>query len=178
MKAFSQNVIFVDTEFSDLDPYTGEILSVGLCKRSGQQLYVEVEHAGEVHPWVRTNILPTLDGNPVSREEAKRQITEFVGPDKPYMVAFVPQYDMVYMVKLFGRDALPFHWMAIDFASMLFGQGEDPTQLRSERRDALLRACGYHPDAYRSHHALDDARVLRDIWEAYINQGYAGTLGA
>ncbi len=170
MKAFSNNVIFVDTEFTDLDPYKGEILSVGMVKLNGQQFYVEIEYEGDMHPWVKTNIIPTLTQEKVSREEAKKQIAEFVGPDKPYLVAFVPQYDMLYMVKLFGRENLPFNWMPIDFAAMLFAQGEDPTILRAARRDVLLTQLGYHPDDYRTHYALDDARALRDVWDAYMKQ--------
>ena len=112
--------------------------------------------------------MPTLTEEKVSREDAKEQIAAFVGPDKPYMVAFVPQYDMVYMVKLFGRENMPFHWMPIDFASMLFGTGQDPAQLRSERRGALLTHLGLHPDDYRGHHALDDARALRDVFLAMV----------
>ena len=42
MKAFSKDVIFVDTEFTDLDPYTGEILSVGMAKPNGDEFYVEI----------------------------------------------------------------------------------------------------------------------------------------
>lgn len=168
MKAFSKDVIFVDTEFTDLDPYKGELLSVGLVKLNGQQLYVEIAYEGDMHPWVKTNIIPMLTEEKVSREEAMEKIAEFVGPDKPYMVAFVPQYDMLYMMKLFGRENIPFNWMAIDFASMLFGDGVDPTVLRSGRREVLLAQLGFHPDDYRNHHALDDARALRDVWMAMV----------
>lgn len=34
-KLFSDNIIFLDTEFSSLDPYKGEMLSVGLVKVNG-----------------------------------------------------------------------------------------------------------------------------------------------
>ena len=169
MKAFSKNIIFVDTEFTDLDPYQGELLSVGLIKPNGDELYVEIAYDGPMHPWVKSNILPTLTQEKISRDEAKQQIAEFVGEEKPYMVAFVPQYDMLYMVKLFGRESLPFHWMPIDFASMLFGDGQDPAQLRSERRGALLTHLGFHPDDYAGHHALDDARALKDVWSKLVS---------
>ncbi|PIR47749.1 hypothetical protein COV06_02025 [Candidatus Uhrbacteria bacterium CG10_big_fil_rev_8_21_14_0_10_50_16] len=168
MKAFSNNIVYVDTEFTDLNPYTGEILSVGMVKPNGEEFYVEIAYEGEIHPWVRTNILPTLTGENISRDEAKKKIADFLGAGKPHMVAFVPQYDMVYMVKLFGTESLPFHWMPIDFASMLFGDGQDPGQMRSERRGVLMHYLGLDGNDYPEHHALSDARALKDVWAAMV----------
>ena len=39
---FSNNVIFYDAEFSNVDPYTGELLSIGMVKVSGEELYLEL----------------------------------------------------------------------------------------------------------------------------------------
>ena len=164
MKPFSDNIVFVDTEFSDLDPYTGEILSIALVKLSGDSLYLELEYDGDVHPWVKDNILPTLMLPKVSREDAKTQIVEFVGEDRPFLVAFVPQYDMVYLIKLFGVGNVPFHMMAIDFASMLFAEGIDPDRMREANSIQFLRDLGLNPDNYRRHFALDDARMLKDTY--------------
>ncbi len=44
MKSFSENIIFFDTEFSSLNPYEGEILSIGLVKPNGEELYLELEY--------------------------------------------------------------------------------------------------------------------------------------
>ena len=46
MKPYSGNIVFLDTEFSTLDPYNGEILSIGLVKMNGEELYVELKHRG------------------------------------------------------------------------------------------------------------------------------------
>ena len=46
MKSFSDNIIFLDAEFSTLDPYEGEILSIGLVKLNGDNLYLELEYNG------------------------------------------------------------------------------------------------------------------------------------
>src|SRR4030066_1628453 len=46
MKPFSDNIVFLDTEFSSLDPYKGEILSIGLVKMNGDGLYLELEYTG------------------------------------------------------------------------------------------------------------------------------------
>ncbi|NQV11745.1 3'-5' exoribonuclease [Candidatus Uhrbacteria bacterium] len=164
MQPKSNNVVFVDTEFSDLDPYTGEILSIGIVKPNGDEFYVELEYDGDVHPWVTENILPSLTEEKVSRAEAQDLVRAFLGEEKPYMVAFVPQYDMIYMVKLFGVGNVPFHWMSIDFASMMFGNNIDPEGMLAANNDVMLKEMGIDPSQYREHHALDDARMLREVY--------------
>jgi len=47
---FSKNIIFLDTEFSSLDPYKGEMLSIGLAKLDGSELYLELEYEGHFDP--------------------------------------------------------------------------------------------------------------------------------
>ncbi len=164
MKSYTDNIVFVDTEFSDLDPYTGEILSVGIVKLNGESLYLEIEYEGDVHPWVEENILPTLVEEKLSREEARYKILEFVGESKPFMLAYVPQYDMIFLTKLFGVGNMPFHMMAIDFASMLYADGIDPERMREENRGELASELGLNPNDYRGHFALDDAKMLRDVY--------------
>jgi hypothetical protein len=72
-RPFSDNVIFVDTEFSSLDPYKGEILSVGLVKLRGEELYLELECDGEIDEWPKKNILPTLKQKKYSKAEARKK---------------------------------------------------------------------------------------------------------
>src|SRR5277367_3332583 len=119
MKPFTDNIIFLDTEFSSLDPYEGEILSIGLIKPSGEAFYIELEYDGPVSDWVKEHILPTLKGPKFSREEAKRKIKEFIGDSKPYMVAYVNQFDDVYFHKLFQGDELPIMpWMMQNYCGI------------------------------------------------------------
>ena len=93
---FSKNVIFFDTEFSSLDINKGEILSLGLVKLNGQELYLELDYEGEVDEWPKKNILPHLNKEKVSRDVAIKMIKQFIGNKKPYVVAYVNQFDMVY----------------------------------------------------------------------------------
>jgi hypothetical protein len=165
MKPFSDNVVFVDTEFSSLDPYVGEILSIGLVKPNGEELYLELEYDGNVNDWVRENILPTLTEPKVSREEARRIIREFVGDGEPYMVANVGQFDTIYIYKLFGVGGEPFYWLPVDLASILFAAGIDPESWDIEGEDGLCHRLGLDIGNYRRHHALDDARLLADIYK-------------
>ena len=168
MKPFSDNIIFWDTEMSTLDPYEGEIISMGLVKPSGEELYMELEHDGTVHPWVERNVMPYLTGEKISRPEAIKKFTEFLGPSRPYLVAYANFFDAVYLYKLLGvkddTKDFPFHWLHMDFASMLFAMGIDPQRYSTSNPASLMKEFGLDPNAYRHHHALDDARRLKDMY--------------
>lgn len=165
MIPLSDNIIFYDTEFSSLDPYVGEILSIGLVKLSGESLYLELEYSGEYSTWVKENILEGLDGPKVKREDAVGRIHDFIGSERPYMVANVNCYDAVYTYKLFGIDDQPFYWLPLDFASMLFAHGMDPENYNKQEQSFFERI-GVDPTRYHQHNALDDALLLRETYLA------------
>jgi DNA polymerase III epsilon subunit-like protein len=166
---YSKNIIFFDSEFSSLNPYKGEILSIGMVKMDGSELYLELEYDGDYDLWVKKNILPTLKGKKVTRQEATRKIQEFVGGEKPYMVTYVNQYDTIYTYKLFTSKIFndkkhPFFWLPIDFASILFGMGIDPGSYFLGDKKNFFRKVGINPSKYKSHNALDDAKLLREVY--------------
>lgn len=174
MHPLSDNIIFLDTEFSSLDPYKGEILSIGMVKLSGEELYFELEFEGELSDWSREHILPMLTGSKVNREKAQKRIREFVGQGKPYMVTFVTQYDAIYLYKLFATDnpkeeRFPFHMWPIDFAAILFGAGINPEHYLSDANGVLTKM-GIDVSKYKEHHALDDARLLRETWMKFFGK--------
>jgi hypothetical protein len=149
-----KNLIFIDTEFSDLDPYRGEILSIGIVKMNGEELYIELESDSHASEWVKKHILKTLDGPKFSRLQAVNQIKGFLGNTQPFAVAFVDNYDVIYITKLFGAGKLPFRWMTIDLASVLFAVGVNPVkyQLDNETAKDFYKKLGI------------DTRLLRDVW--------------
>lgn len=166
-KPYSDNVIFMDTEFSTNDPYEGEILSIGLVKVTGEELYLEMEFGGEANEWVQENILPKLTQEKVSKKVAQDKIREFVGDTKPYVVTYVTPFDVVYLHKLFESKTIedtPFYWMPIDFASILFGLGMNPEAYHREGKEEFYKAIGLDTDKYHTHNALDDARLLREVY--------------
>ena len=63
MKPYSDRIIFFDTEFTDLNAKTGELLSIGLIKYNGEELYLELESTATPHPWVVEHVLPFLNQN-------------------------------------------------------------------------------------------------------------------
>ncbi|MBI1838724.1 MAG: 3'-5' exoribonuclease [Candidatus Colwellbacteria bacterium] len=172
LKSFSDNVIFLDTEFSDLDPTSGELLSLGLVKPSGEELYIEFKYNGVTSEWVKENVLPLMDGQRTTKEQAKEEIINFLGESLPYLVACVSQFDAVYWYKIFGfeKGQNPAYWFPIDFAAMLFAYGLHP---ESYKDPILLKNLGVDLSKYRRHHALDDARLLRDIYIKFMENGGA-----
>jgi DNA polymerase III epsilon subunit-like protein len=168
MKLFSDNIIFWDSEFTDLDPYKGEILSLGFIKPTGEELYLELEHTGEVSGWVKEKLLPELTQPKISRQGALEKIIAFLGPNRPFLVAYVNQFDAIYLYKLLGTTSstkeYPFHWIHVDFASILFAQGIDPERYNQKRPDSLFAEYQIDISKYNKHNALDDARMLRDLY--------------
>lgn len=173
MNPFSDNIIFFDAEFSGLDPYRDEIISMGLVKLGGEELYLELEYKGEISEWVQKHVVPLLTEEKISREEAVRQVAAFVGSGKPFMFSYVNQFDAMFWYKLIGgvRPHNPFQWIPLDFASMLFARGIDPQAYDWRRKNSFLPSLGIDHGKYRDNHALDDARMLREVYLALLARG-------
>ena len=154
---YSDNIVFVDTEFSGLEYYLGELISIGIVKLNGEELYLELEYSGPVNEFVQREVLPGLSGQRVPPGEAVARITAFVGDGKPYMLSHAGHYDALYVYQLFGIERQPFNWVPLDFASMLFSHGLSPQQ-------DLFAYFGIDRSRFRHDHALDDARFLREVY--------------
>lgn len=167
-KPYSKNIVFLDTEFSHTNPYKGEVLSIGLVKLNGEELYLELKYDGPVSKWVEDNIIPTLKGKKVSRKEAVRRIKKFVGKKKPYAVSYVYPFDIVYFHKLFESEKIEdtsFYWLPIDFASILFGMGINPEAYFPGDKEKFFKKIGVDTKKFKhTHNALDDAKLLREVY--------------
>lgn len=165
IKPYSQNIIFFDTEFSSLDLDRGEILSLGFVKLDGKELYLELKFKGEADEWPKENILPSLNKRKVTSEEAVRKIEEFIGNEKPYLMAYVNQFDMAYFYKLFGLDNFNerFNWIPVDFASILFAMNINP-EILVKREQSFFDKIGIDLAKYHQHNALDDAKLVREVY--------------
>ncbi len=180
MNPFSNNIIFFDTEFTSFDPYKGEILSIGMVKLNGEELYLEIEYSPQdyMSEWVIKNVLPRLTGNKIPREEVKNEIIRFTGTGNPYLIGYVTEFDGLYLYKLCnvkdGADnkGLPFHWIILDFASMLFSYGIDPTFFDVKKKYNLATKLGLDHSQYKENHALDDAKFLRDAYLKIIKHAF------
>ena len=164
---FSDNVIFFDGEFTTLEPTTGRLLSLALVKPSGEYLYLELETGdAQVHPWTAEHVVPLLTAPKISDDEAREKIRAFVGDGRPFLVAKTNQFDWVFLAKLIGIQKKDeggdiFNWRPIDFTSILFGRGVDP----STPSTVLAKEMGVDiPENFREHHALSDAQLLRALY--------------
>lgn len=166
----TKNLIFIDTEFTSLDPSSGEILSIGIVKLNGDELYLELDTDAPRSEWVKKHL--TFDQEKVSKEQAKHAVVDFLGDADPFAVAFVDNYDNLYMVKLFGEGKLPFKWLTIDMASILFANGINPKSFipNETAAKAFYRTIGVDMSQYRQHHALDDAKLLREVWLKLVTE--------
>lgn len=162
----SENLIFFDTEFSSLEPNDGQLLSIGIVKLNGEELYIELQHEGDVSEWVAKHVVPSLDELKLSSAQAADKIREFLGESNPFAIAFVDNYDVIYLTKIFGAGSLPFRWMTVDFSSILFANGINPVKFLPDEKGAFAfyKKLGINLGKYRKHHALDDAKLLRDVW--------------
>ncbi len=163
-----REIIFFDTEFTHLNIMKGELLSIGMVKESGEELYLEFEYSGDnVHPWVEKKVLPYLNGEHVSVEEGRGQLKKFIGDEKPYIMSYVNQFDAMYWYRLFGdpKDH-PAFWIPLDFASILFAQGYDPESMREE---SFFEKLNIDKSQYNQHNALDDAKLLSKVYDAFKN---------
>ncbi|HTX86459.1 MAG TPA: hypothetical protein VMC41_00140 [Candidatus Nanoarchaeia archaeon] len=165
MKPFSDNIIFYDSEFSSFDTKKGEILSIGMVKMNGEELYLELEFSGEADDWVKENVIPKLAGEKVSQEEAVKRIKKFAGSSTPFLVSYVTSYDQVYLKNIIGPGKNNiFHWMPIDIASMFFALNRNPEDFGDADKNGEFEKLGIDWKKYREHHALDDAKLLREYY--------------
>lgn len=138
--------IWFDTEFIE-DGRTIDLISIGMVREDGATLYRESSDVdlSRADDWVRTNVLPHLQGIGIPRAEIAKQIIKFAG-DAPEFWAYYADYDWVALCQLYGRMInLPEGW---------------PRFCRDFRQEAN----GWRLPKQESgeHHALSDALWLRD----------------
>lgn len=151
----------MDAEFSTIDPNIGEIISIAFVKPTGEELYLEIEHDPEqLDNWVKENIIPWLNGNFISKADAKRQIDAFIGKDHPYVISYINHFDVVFYWRTFGLpEVLPTydHWFPLDLATLIFFSGIDPRK-------------HLHQTIKDQHNALADARLLKESYYQLLDQ--------
>ncbi|EQB4341435.1 TPA: hypothetical protein ACXDAZ_002677 [Clostridium botulinum] len=161
-----RNLIFMDGEFTKLTTKGVKFLSLAFITEEGKELYLEIEQPQEeIDGWVKDNVIPLLNKNKVSEEEAKEQIIEFIkenyGEDKPVLVADVNQFDWNGICELFGVWDIPFFYIPIDFSTILFTTGIDIDVDRLQ----LAKDLGINIEGFKQHNALTDTKILKMCWD-------------
>ncbi|MEL6592610.1 MAG: 3'-5' exoribonuclease [Bacteroidota bacterium] len=173
--------LFIDTEFTDLRQ-NAALISLGIVADDGKSFYAEftdfsVEQASD---YVRTDILPLLelrnqeegfvekqDGN--WRMKGTRQM--ITAELKNFLAQFsqlicwldYTAYDWVLFCELFGGSFhLPsnLYYIPFDLMTLMVLKGEDPDQDRL----AFVAETWEAGEIPQRHHALWDARILRQAW--------------
>jgi hypothetical protein len=148
--------IWFDTEFIE-DGKTIDLLSIGLVRDDGAELYLENADAdlSLASDWVRENVFPHLQmangdkGNCFSKAEIAQKIREFVGPT-PEFWAYYADYDWVALCQLYGTMMdLPDGW---------------PMFCLDIKQEAYLSGAALPKQEGTEHNALSDARWNRLIW--------------
>ncbi|XLQ20345.1 MAG: hypothetical protein ACKUBY_01010 [Candidatus Moraniibacteriota bacterium] len=166
LQPFSDDVVFFDAEFTGHDIANDNLMAIGMVSLDGsREMYFELEYdKNHVNDWVIENVVPYLNGKKISREEARQKIREFCGNSEPHLVATVNQYDMAFWHKLFAGEKEPIHRIPIDFASMLFAIGLTPAREIGDEKKNFYAQFDINLDDYRVHNALDDAKLMRDLY--------------
>lgn len=169
---FSNNIIFFDAEFTQLGVLKGELISIGMISFDGKrELYLEFEFdKDKASDWTKERVFPYLQGNPVSREEAKKKIRAFCGESKPFLVATVNQYDMVFWHDLFDGEEEPNYYIPIDFASILFGLGLNPAREIDDKKSEFYAQFGIDLNKFKLHNSLDDVKLMRELYLKLMNK--------
>lgn len=184
---YSENVIFMDGEFTELSENGTQFISIALVKPNGDSYFaINADYdSGNCTEWVKENILrplyietvhgdarnelTALDFHKVfgkSKSQIAKEIKSFVGDSKPYLVADVNQFDWMGICGIFGIWNVPFFYIPIDFASILWGKGIDPDVNREE----FAKEQGIDVSNFKKHNALDDAKMLKALYMNIISE--------
>lgn len=83
-------------------------------------------------------------------------------------MSYVNQFDAIYWYQLFDSPKdHPAYWIPIDFASILFAYGYSPNSLG---KDNFYKELGIDNKKYNTHNALDDARLLAEVYKRFIEE--------
>jgi len=161
---------YLDTEFIESGPSKPiQLISLGMVSEDGREFYaISSEfHYDDASPWVKENVLATLEPAEVVPRQSLRQIgiaiIHFVfGPDvntskvKPEFWGYYSDYDWVVFCQIFGTmmdlpTNFPMYCRDLKQWCDDLGNPELPAQGKGE------------------HNAISDARWNKQAWEFLMN---------
>lgn len=135
--------IWIDCEWSG---FRGQLLSMALVAEDGREFYAEREHKAEdCCEWVQQNVLPLMHEQHLHSE---RGFCRAMG-------RFLNEYTAVHLIADWPEDIARFMDCLTDEPGMLVWRGRLTAEI--QRIDARSEC---------PHHALHDARALRDAAKA------------
>lgn len=131
--------LYLDCEYND---FKGELISMALVGEDGREWY-EVLGCDKPSEWVRANVMPVLNQEPVTREEMQSSLQ-----------LFLSEYDEITIISDWPEDIQHFCEMLITGAGRRIATGESPI-LKLVIDRGLSSSESEVP-----HNALSDARAL------------------
>lgn len=133
--------LFLDTEFNG---WGGDLISLALVPEDPEQpeFYRELDCRQCLDPWVKANVVPLLDRTPVTHSEFQLALSRYLW-----------QFDTIEIVADWPDDIRYF------CESVITGPGER-INLPNPIKFTLDLGIVYYSE--RPHHALYDARAIRD----------------
>lgn len=172
--------VFFDTEFTDLLGITQDpaLISIGLITEDGKRtFYAELTDTytvGQCSDFVRVAVLPLLDAPELSGEldytaiyarvtatECRAllaQWLEHAGTHTEFW-SDAPPYDWHFVIELFHDHIWPKGLAHVPKSCL-------PTEVASLPSYSRCVEARYANQKFRRHHALDDAKVNREVWLA------------
>lgn len=149
--------IWFDTEFID-DGKTIDLISIGMVREDGAELYMESAECdiSRASDWVKRHVCPHLSGQIFDRKKMADNIIAFAG-QSPEFWGWYADYDWVALCQLYGSMmSLPNGWPLFcrDVQQLLPDDGTPRISYPRGRR----------------HHALDDARYEKALYDAIMRQ--------
>lgn len=140
---------YVDAEF---DVPTKTLISLGIVSADGNREFYEVlDYSNIQDEWVKANVIPILEKEPIPREEFQERLKRFVGQFPGMNIIVNHPNDVIYFSEalLYGDKGkwIKIQPLTFDVDDSLSGKGSK-----------LL------------HNALHDARATREDW--FLKNGY------
>lgn len=133
--------IWIDGEWND---YGGELISFACAAEDGREFYAELTRPEHPTKWIAENVIPLLDATPIDYATFQVKLAAFINSfDEP-----------IYIVSDWPEDIERF------CAAIIVGPGRSSVYRPLNFRCGLGEYKG--AISARPHHALHDARSLRD----------------
>lgn len=144
--------LFLDTEFTDLR--APELLSLGIVSEAADEFYAELDfNRAACSPFVATTVLPLLANEPCAREVVAESLRGWLGRFENPVIVYDSPTDWVMFLSLFASTHVPVNGLLLEYDRWDWQRFEERVDAYFESRETARR-----------HHALHDARALREAW--------------
>lgn len=133
--------IFLDCEFNQQE---GGLISMGMITEDGSEFYEVVECPETIAPWVKENVMPILEKDPIPYLEFQKRLKTFLKkfPKVDIIADYPDDISRLCIAMIEG----PGEWMMVQPITFEIDD-------RLSAKGSILK-----------HNAISDARALRESW--------------